>query len=77
VNYQELTEELHGLRAAAVEDIRFNAWARNTHLKARWAGLLAAGQIITDAEKTNKEIARHEETILSCDNWLKINGFEA
>lgn len=77
MNYRELTAELDVRRAEAAEELRDYAQTRVTYLKARWAGLLAAGQIITDEEKTNRIIARHEETIQSCDNWLKINGWEA
>ena len=76
MNYQELTHELSCLQAEAAEEIRAGAQDRVDYLRARMAGLLAAGQTVTDIEKTDEIIARHEETIRSCNNWLKINGWE-
>lgn len=76
MNYRELTDELHGLRAHRVEEIRCHAEERTSYLNARRAGLIAAGQTITDIEKTNEIIERLRETIMSCNNWLQINGWE-
>lgn len=76
MNYQALTQELRCRQAEAAEDIRSYARDRICYLRARRKGLLAAGQIIEDEEKTNEIITMHRETIRSCTNWLKINGWE-